>query len=66
MAVISLHGQEVVNDLLGDLLRLFRDPALGGDGDEVRALGVLDAADDFLVGFRDLPELAEIDVFFFL
>lgn len=153
LAVIGLHGQEVVNDLLGDLLRLFRGPALGGDGDEVRALGVLDveirlgkgcsvgllrgvlalvelvdnriengtglhelhiialvarlglslaaklysstarlhkrcrcilfrqgksydrrngraadddAADDFLVGFRDLPELAEVDAFFFL
>lgn len=154
LAAICLHGQKVVNDLLGDLLRLFRGPALGGDGDEVRALGVLDveirlgkgcsvgllrgvlplvelvddrvengtglhelhiiialvarlglslaaklysstarlhkrcrcillrqgksydrrngraadddAADDFLVGFRDLPELAEVDVFFFL
>ena len=153
LAVIGLHGQEVVNDLLGDLLRLFRCPALGGDGDEVRVLGVLDveirlgkgcsvgllrgvlplvelvddriengtglhelhiialvdrlglslaaklysstarlhkgcrcillrqgksydrrngraadddAADDFLVGFRDLPELAEVDAFFFL
>lgn len=153
LAVIGLHGQEVVNDLLGDLLRLFRGPALGGDGDEVRALGVLDveirlgkgcsvgllrrvlplvelvddrvengaglhelhiialvarlglslaaklysstarlhkrcrcillrqgksydrrngraadddAANDFLVGFRDLPELAEVDAFFFL
>lgn len=42
LAVVRLHGQEVVDDFLGDLLGLFRGLALGGDGDEVRALRVLD------------------------
>lgn len=159
LAVVGLHLEEVVDDFLRDLLGLFWRLALGGDGDEVRALRVLDvevrlgegsgirlllgvlalvelvddrvedsarlhelhvvvgrarcteschgccglaahllagiarlhercrlillrqykshgrrngraadddAADDFLVGFRDLPELAEVDAFFFL
>lgn len=42
LAVVRLHGQEVVDDFLGDLLGLFRGLALGGDGDEVRAFRVLD------------------------
>ena len=42
LAVVRLHGQEVVDDFLGDLLGLFRGLALGGDSDEVRALRVLD------------------------
>lgn len=42
LAVVRLHGQEVVDDFLGDLLGLFRGLALGGDGDEVCALRVLD------------------------
>lgn len=42
LAVVRLHGQEVVDDFLGDLLGLFWRLALGGDGDEVRALGILD------------------------
>lgn len=42
LAVVRLHGQEVVDDFLGDLLGLFWGLALGGDGDEVRALRVLD------------------------
>lgn len=163
LAVVGLHLEEVIDDFLGDLLGLFWRLALGGDGDKVRALGVLDvevrlgkgcgirplvgvfalvelvddrvedgaglhelhvvvgwargtatdaesrhgssglaahllagaarlhegrrlvllrqdkggdgrdgraadddATDDFLVGFRDLPELAEVDAFFFL
>lgn len=37
----------------------------GGDGRDGRAADD-DAADDFLVGFRDLPELAEVNAFFFL
>lgn len=42
LAVVRLHGQEVVDDFPGDLLGLFWGLALGGDGDEVRALRVLD------------------------
>lgn len=42
LAVVRLHGQEVVDDFLGDLLSLFWGLSLGGDGDEVRALRVLD------------------------
>ena len=42
LAVVRLHGQEVVDDFLGDLLSLFWGLSLGGDGDEVRALHVLD------------------------
>lgn len=42
LAVVRLHGQEVVDDFLGDLLGFFRGLALGGDGDEVCALRVLD------------------------
>ena len=37
----------------------------GGDGRDGRAADD-DAADNFLVGFRDLPELAEVNAFFFL
>ena len=37
----------------------------GGDGRDGRAADD-DAADDLLVGFRDLPELAEVNAFFFL
>lgn len=42
LAVVRLHGQEVVDDFLGDLLGLFRGLALSSDLDEVRALRVLD------------------------
>ena len=42
LAVVRLHGQEVVDDFLGDLLGFFWGLALGGDGDEVCALRVLD------------------------
>lgn len=42
LAVVGLHFEEVINDFLGDLLGLFWRFALGGDGDEVRALRVLD------------------------
>lgn len=42
LAVVRLHGQKVVDDFLGDLLSLFWGLSLGGDGDEVRALRVLD------------------------
>ena len=42
LAVVRLHGQEVVDNFLGNLLGFFRGLALGGDGDEVRALRVLD------------------------
>lgn len=42
LAVVGLHLEEVIDDFLGDLLGLFWRLALGGDGDEVRALGVLD------------------------
>lgn len=42
LAVVSLHLEEVIDDFLRDLLGLFWRLALGGDGDEVRALGVLD------------------------
>ena len=42
LAVVGLHLEEVIDDLLRDLLGLFWRLALGGDGDEVRALGILD------------------------
>ena len=42
LAVVGLHLEEVVDDFLRDLLGLFWRLALGRDGDEVRALGVLD------------------------
>ena len=42
LAVVGLHLEEVIDDFLRDLLGLFWRLALGGDGDEVRALGVLD------------------------
>ena len=42
LAVVGLHLEEVIDDFLGDLLGLFWRLALGGDGDEVCALGVLD------------------------
>lgn len=42
LAVVGLHLEEVIDDFLRDLLGLFWRLSLGGDGDEVRALGVLD------------------------
>ena len=42
LAVVGLHLEEVIDDFLRDLLGFFWRLALGGDGDEVRALGVLD------------------------
>lgn len=42
LAVVGLHLEEVIDDFLGDLLGLFWRLALGGDGDKVRALGILD------------------------
>ena len=42
LAVVGLHLEEIIDNFLRDLLGLFRRLALGGDGDEVRALGVLD------------------------
>lgn len=42
LAVVGLHLEEVIDDFLRDLLGLFWRLALGGDGDEVRALGILD------------------------
>lgn len=42
LAVVGLHLEEVVDDFLRDLPSLFWGLALGGHGDEVRALGVLD------------------------
>lgn len=67
LAVVRLHGQEVVDDFLGDLLGLFWGLALGGDGDEVRALRVLDVevrlgkacGIRFLLGVFALVELVD-------
>lgn len=42
LAVVGLHLEEVIDNFLRDLLSLFWRLALGGDSDEVRALGVLD------------------------
>ena len=42
LTVVGLHLEEVIDDFLRDLLSLFWCLALGGDSDEVRALGVLD------------------------
>ena len=42
LAVVGLHLEEVIDDFLRDLLGLFWRLALGRDGDEICALGVLD------------------------
>lgn len=49
LLVVGLHGEEVVNDALGDLLGFLRGFAFGGYFDEVGALGVFDVE----VGFRE-------------
>lgn len=42
LTAASLHLEEIVDDFLRDLLGLFWSLSLSGDGDEVRALGILD------------------------
>lgn len=42
LAAASLHLKEIVDDFLRDLLGLFRGPSLGGDGDEICILSILD------------------------
>lgn len=68
----SEHGCGLAAHLLAGVARLHEGRRLvllrqdeGGDGRDGRAADD-DAADDFLVGFRDLPELAEVNAFFFL
>lgn len=68
----SKHGCGLAAQLCLGVARLHEGRRLvllrqdkGGDSRDGRAADD-DAADDFLVGFRDLPELAEVNAFFFL